>query len=84
MAEEPQIATVDVGDIRRWIDDPEAPLGELIALLPFLGSEAGARRYLDGVREGLEAARAGRVVSHEQVLRDAAERRLRYRPSAAE
>ncbi|HEY0413160.1 MAG TPA: hypothetical protein VGD66_08460 [Allosphingosinicella sp.] len=84
MADEPRIATLDVAEIDRWLNDPDAPLGELRERFPFLGSDAEARRMLEGLRRGLADIEAGRVVPHEQVVRDMEERRRRHRPSAAE
>lgn len=84
MAKEPKIGTLDIAEIDRWLSDPHAPIGELMAELPFLQSEAHARQFLEDVKEGLEDIRAGRIVSHERVVRDMEERRRRYRASAAE
>jgi hypothetical protein len=84
MSEEPKIGTLDVAEIDRWLNDPEAPIDELMAQFPFLRTESEARRFLEEVKVGLEDVRAGRVVPHEQVARDVAERRRRYRSSAAE
>ena len=84
MAEDPRIATLDIAEIDRWLSDPDAPLDELREQYPFLRSDAEARRMLDGLRRGLADIEAGRVVPHEQVVRDVEERRRRHRPSAAE
>jgi hypothetical protein len=84
MADEPRIATLDVAEIDRWLNDPDSPLGELREQFPFLGSDEEARRMLEGLRRGLADIEAGRMVPHEQVVRDMEERRRRYRPSAAE
>lgn len=86
MADDPEIgiAAIDVAELQRWLDDPEAPIVELMALLPFLKTEAGAQSYLKGIREGLADIRAGRTVPHEQVVREAEERRRRWQQSAAE
>jgi predicted transcriptional regulator len=84
MAEEPRIATLDVAEIERWLNDPDAPIGELREQFPFLRSDAHARRFLAEIKEGLEDVAAGRVVSHEEVRKDVEERRRRHRPSAAE
>jgi hypothetical protein len=84
MGEEPKIAALDVAELDRWLNDPDASIGELMADLPFLRTEAEARRYLDEIREALDDVKHGRVVPHEQIVRDAAERRRRYRASAAE
>jgi predicted transcriptional regulator len=71
-----------------WIDeqlaDPAASFEELRAELTFLRSAAHARSFLRELREGLEDVADGRVVAHEEVVRDLAERRRRRRPSAAE
>lgn len=84
MDEDPKITALDVAEIDRWLTDAEAPIGELIERYPFLRSEAEARRFLAKIKAGQEDVRAGRVVPHEQIRRDMAERRRRYRPSAAE
>jgi hypothetical protein len=84
MADDPRIDALDITEIGRWLSDPEAPLGELRDQLPFLRSDAHARRFLAELREGLEDVAAGRVVSHEEVRQDVEERRRRRRPSAAE
>ncbi len=72
MAEEPKIGTLDVTEIDRWLSDPDAPLDELRQRLPFLHSDEQARRFLEELRAGLEDVAAGRVFSHEEVMRDAA------------
>lgn len=84
MNDAPKIAALDIAELERWLDDPAAPLGDLMAELPFLRTEAEARAYLDDLRVGLDDIKHGRTVPHEQVVRDAAERRNRYRVSAAE
>lgn len=84
MDDEPRIAALDLAQIDRWLNDPQAPLHELREQFPFLRSDAQARRFLADLREGLEDIAAGRVVSHEEVMRDVEKRRRRYRPSAAE
>lgn len=86
--DEPGIEMVDVSSLDRWLADPEAPLAELVAKLPFLRSEHQARELLDGIRRSIEDVRCGRTVPHEQVVRDAEARRrrfrVRYQASAAE
>ena len=84
MGDEPRIGALDIAGIDRWLSDPDAPLDALREQLPFLRSDAQARRFLTEIREGLEDVAAGRVVPHEEVMRDVEERRRRYRPSAAE
>ena len=84
MNDQPRIAALDIAAIDRWLSDPDAPLGELREQFPFLRSDTHARRFLAEIREGLEDVAAGRVVSHEQVMRDVEERRRGRRPSAAE
>jgi hypothetical protein len=84
MSDEPRIAALDVAAIDRWLNDPEAPLSDLREQFPFLGSDAEARRMLEGLRRGLADIEAGRVVPHEQIVRDMEARRRRHRPSAAE
>lgn len=84
MDEEPKIVALDVAELERWLDDPDASLVELMADLPFLRTEAEARAYLDDIREALDDVKHGRVVPHEQIVQDAAERRNRFRASAAE
>jgi hypothetical protein len=84
MADEPRIATLDIAEIDRWLSDPDAPLDELREQYPFLGSDAEARRMLQGLRRGLADIEAGRVVPHRQIVLDMEERRRRHRPSAAE
>lgn len=74
----------DIEQVERWLAMPDAGFEELRDDLEFLRSPAHARRYLTGVREGLEAIRDGRVVPHEQIVRDMEERHRRYRPDAAE
>jgi hypothetical protein len=75
------------GDLA-WVDEhlaaPDSGLDRLRGEFPFLQSAADARRFLEGIRAGLEDVAAGRVVPHEVVVRDMEERRLRYRSSAAE
>jgi hypothetical protein len=82
-AREKSIAA-DIAWIDQQLADPEASFDELRAELTFLRSPAQARRYLEGIREGLEDVAAGRVVPHEEVVREMEERRRRRRPSAAE
>jgi hypothetical protein len=78
----------NVADDIAWVDeqlaDPDASFDALRADFPFLGSAAHARQFLQEIREGLVAARDGRVVPHEQIVREAEERRRRYGPHAAE
>ena len=83
MAKQDKIAAVDVAELSRWLDDAGS-IAELMAQLPFLKTQTEAQRYLDDVREGLESIRAGRFVSHEQVVGDVEQRRRAYRVSAAE
>jgi len=84
MADEPRIATLDIAEIDRWLSDPDASLDALREQFPFLGSDAEARHMLQGLRRGLADIEAGRVVPHEQIVREMEERRRNYRPSAAE
>ncbi len=84
MDDEPRIGALDITGIDRWLSDPNAPLEELREQYPFLGSDAEARRMLRSLRRGLADIEAGRVVPHEQIVRDMEERRRRHRPSAAE
>ena len=83
MSQEPKIAALDIAEIDRWLGDPNAPLEDLMAQFPFLATKAQARRFLEEVKVGLEDVRAGRVVSHEQIARDIAERRRQSRSRAA-
>ena len=84
MAERDQSIAADIAWIDQQLADPAATFDELRAELTFLRSPEQARRYLEGIRRGLEDVAAGRVVPHEQVVREMEERRRRRRPSAAE
>ena len=84
MAEEPRIEAFDVAAINRWLIDSDAPLDALREQFPFLHSDEEARTFLAEIRQGLEDIEAGRVVPHEQVVRDMEARRRRSRPNAAE
>lgn len=80
MKDEPQIDSLDVGALGKWLDG-DAPLAELLTILPFLKSEAEARRFLDGVREGRDDVVNGRTHSTDQVFAEL--RRLREQRRAA-
>jgi hypothetical protein len=84
MADDQRSVADDIAWIDEQLADPEASFDELRADLPFLSSAAHARRFLQEIREGLEAVSDGRVVPHEQIEREARERRRRYGPHAAE
>lgn len=84
MADEPRTVADDIAWVDEQLADPEASFDTLRADFPFLRTPEQARRYLEGIREGLEAVRDGRVVPHEQIVREAEERRRRYGPHAAE
>lgn len=74
----------DIAQIDRWLAQPDCGFAELRGDVEFLGSVGDTRDFLIDLREGLEAARDGRVVTHAQIEKDAAERRRRYGPHAAE
>jgi len=83
MADSPSVAD-DIAQIDRWLASSDAGFGELRGDLDFLCSPEQTRRYLLGLREGLEAVRDGRVVPHAQIVSDMQERHRRHRPHAAE
>jgi hypothetical protein len=84
MAEDPHSVAADIAWVDEHLAAPDGGLERLQSEFPFLRSAADARRFLEGIRSGLEDVAAGRVVPHEVVVRDMEERRRRYRPSAAE
>jgi len=77
-SEEPGIEAVDAADLDPWLNDPDAPIQELIDKLPFLHSPEQARSYLEKVKAGMEDVRAGRTMSHEEFLARRAEQRRQY------
>jgi hypothetical protein len=83
MDDEPRIGALDIAEIDRWLNDPEAPLDELRQQLPFLQSDAHARRFLAELREGIASADRGELYSTEEMLQEL-EARRRSRRSAAE
>ena len=81
MDDEPGIATVDVAELRSWLDG-EAPLHELRARLPFLTTDAAAEDYLRGLRRALADVAAGRVYTTEEMQTELEERRRARRAAA--
>jgi len=84
MAEKDPSVASDIAWIDDQLADPDASFDALRADFPFLRSAAEARRFLEDIKEGLEDVAAGRVVPHEQVVRESEARRRRFRSSAAE
>ncbi len=82
MDDEPRIDALDVQGLRPWLDDPDRPLGELREQLPFLRSDAQARRFIEDIREGLASLGRGEVYTTDEVMREL-EARRRARRSAA-
>lgn len=77
------IASADLAELRAWAANSDQAIEALVAeaIQDYLDR---GRRWIAKTEVGLEDIRAGRVVSHEQILRDIDERRQRYRPHAAE
>jgi len=84
MSTDPKVSALDIAGIERWLDNSDMSIAELMAELSFLRTEADAMNFLASIRAGLNDVRSGRSVPHEQVVREAAERRRHYRASAAE
>lgn len=82
--QEPGIVALDAVELERWLNDPAVTIVDVMADLPFLRTETQARAYISYIRESLEDLKQGRCVSHEQVAQDVADRRNRYRATAAE
>ena len=74
----------DIALLQRMIDGPDVDLADFVSERPYLRSADDAREHLAGLIVGLEDVRAGRVVPHAQVVRDALERRRRGQTQAAE
>lgn len=74
----------DIAIFRHLLEDP-------VGLRAFMAENRGhlrdiedARRWVSDIIEGLDDILHGRTVPHEDVVREARERRERYRPTAAE
>lgn len=74
----------DIAALRAMIDGPDAGLAAFLADRPYLRTAHEARDDLARLIVGLEDVRAGRVVSHAQILADVEARKRRYGTQAAE
>lgn len=77
------IDKADLAELTEWAANSERTLDALLAeaVQAYL---AKGRRWIAEVEIGLDDVRNGRVVPHEQIVRDVEERRRRYRTQAAE
>lgn len=73
----------DLAELRDWAANSDRSLDDLLADAIQEYLERG-RRWIAETDVGLEDIRQGRVVSHEQILRDIDERRRQFGIKAAE
>lgn len=77
------IEAADLAELERWAQNEGRSVDALLkeAIEAYL---AAGRRWIAETEQALDDVRQGRAVPHEQILRDVAERRTRFRSQAAE
>ena len=81
MDENPEIdiAAIDVAELQPWLDG-RRPASELREMLPFLGSDEAAVRYLDELRGRL--SNPGELYTTDEMLAELRKRRRARRAAA--
>ncbi|MES2441955.1 MAG: hypothetical protein V4574_03930 [Pseudomonadota bacterium] len=74
----------DIAIFTRLLADPAGLRALASEHSDFLRDEEDAREFVESLLKGFDDVLHGRVVPHEQVVRDMEERRRRYRATAAE
>lgn len=77
------IDAADLAELERWAANEGRTVDALLkdAVAAYL---AAGRRWIAETELALDDVRQGRAVPHEQIVRDVAERRSRFRSQAAE
>jgi len=77
------LQAADLAELERWALNEGRSVDALLkdAVAAYL---AAGRHWIAETEIALDDVRQGRAVSHEQILRDVADRRTRYRSQAAE